>query len=42
MRDASQIGPEYREKEAARYWQMLPDADKAKRRKLLNSTKQKY
>jgi len=42
MTDASHIDPEYREKEAPRYWQMLPDADKAKHRKRLNDMKQKY
>jgi hypothetical protein len=42
MTDASHIDPEYREKEAPRYWQMLPDADKAKHRRRLNDIKQKY
>lgn len=42
MTDASHIDPEYRESEAPRYWQMLPDADKAKHRKRLNDIKQKY
>jgi hypothetical protein len=42
MADASHIDPEYRQKEAPRYWQMLPDADKAKHRKRLNDIKQKY
>ncbi|PSN58061.1 hypothetical protein C0J52_02056 [Blattella germanica] len=42
MTDASHIAPELREKEAPRYWQMLPDADKAKHRKKLNDIKQKY
>jgi predicted glycoside hydrolase/deacetylase ChbG (UPF0249 family) len=42
MTDASHIDPKYREKEAPRYWQMLPDADKAKHRKRLNDIKQKY
>ncbi|XP_069678107.1 nucleolar transcription factor 1-A-like isoform X2 [Periplaneta americana] len=42
MTDASHIDPKNREKEAPRYWQMLPDADKAKHRKRLNDIKQKY
>ncbi|PNF25609.1 hypothetical protein B7P43_G03834 [Cryptotermes secundus] len=42
MTDASHIDPEYREKEAPRYWQMLPEADKAKHRRRLNDIKQKY
>ena len=42
MRDVSQFVPEYREKEARKYWQMLPDAGKARYRKGLNYMKQKY
>ena len=42
MRDASQFVPEYREKEAPRYRQMLPDSGKAKYRRRLNYVKQKY
>lgn len=42
MTDASHIDPEYREQEAPRYWQLLPDADKAKYRNRLNDMKQKY
>ncbi|XP_049858540.1 nucleolar transcription factor 1-A-like isoform X1 [Schistocerca gregaria] len=42
MADASHIPLENREKEAPRYWQMLPAADKEKHRKKLNDIKQKY
>jgi hypothetical protein len=42
MTDASHIDSENREREAPRYWQMLPDADKVKHRKRLNDMKQKY
>ncbi|KAJ9586872.1 hypothetical protein L9F63_019554, partial [Diploptera punctata] len=42
LTEATHIDPEFREKEAPRYWQMLPDAEKAKHRKQLNEIKQKY
>lgn len=42
MADAKHVAEENRMKEAPRYWQMLPEADKVKYRKRLVDLKQKY
>ncbi|KAG8234923.1 hypothetical protein J437_LFUL015331 [Ladona fulva] len=42
MSDATHIPPAMRMKEAPRYWEMLPETEKAKHRKKLGELKQKY
>ncbi|XP_071440708.1 nucleolar transcription factor 1-A-like [Hetaerina americana] len=42
MSDATHIPPATRMKEAPRYWEMLPESEKAKHRKKLGELKQKY